>query len=149
MFSLSDTRVSKGGEKTLKPKRLAKEAMLAHWESLDPVDPAESIRAIPYKLEGSKFGMDGIRIDGSRQFIDAVLSQLKGLLVWENAVARLGVNYTECTDRETKAPNGDWVCYVRVHQRGREGAMGQAAFGSKKIKKNTVAVEKMLDRVGR
>jgi hypothetical protein len=133
----------------LKPKRLAKEKMLAHWESLEVVDPAESVRAIPYKMEGSKFGMDGIRIDGSRQFIDAVLSQLKGLLVWENVVARLGVNYTECCDRETREPNGDWVCYIRVHQRGHEGAIGQSVFGSKKIKANTVAIEKMLDRVGR
>jgi hypothetical protein len=133
-FSLSDARVlkarvPKGGEKTLKPKRLAKEKT--------------------YKMEGSKFGMDGIRIDGSRQFIDAVLSQLKGLLVWENVVARLGVNYTECCDRETREPNGDWVCYIRVHQRGHEGAIGQSVFGSKKIKANTVAIEKMLDRVGR
>lgn len=109
-----------------KPQRLNKADALTHWRQLPARDPAPLMRAIPYKQEGSKYGACGIRIDGTRPFIDAVLSQLTTLLGHENAETRLELNYTETADRETGYPTGQWVCYIRVHERGDEAKMVNA-----------------------
>lgn len=112
-----------------KPQRLDKAQALQHWRSLEPVDPAPAMQAIPYKTTGSKYGYSGIRIDGTREFIDAVLSNLKTLIGHENGSTRLELNYTEVVDRESGYPTGNWVCYVRVHERGGQAQMMAAVFG--------------------
>lgn len=91
---------------------------LDHWRQLGPLDPAPLMDAIPYRQAGSKYGTCGIRIDGTRLFIDAVLGNLKTLLALEDDRTRLELNYTETKDRQTQKPTGNWVCYVRLHQRG-------------------------------
>jgi len=113
-------------------ERLNKRDALQHWAELKPAERIP-IRAIPYKQTGSKYGTDGIRIDGTRQFIDSVLSRMRDLLVNENGDTRLELNYTEITDRETGHDTGNWVCYVRLHERGREAQAMNALFG--KVKK--------------
>ena len=113
----------------MKPARLNKSEALQHWAGLEQVDPAPRMESIPYKTEGSKYGYSGIRIDGTRDFIDAVLSNLKTLIGHENGSTRLELNYTEVVDRETGSPTGNWVCYIRVHERGREAQMVNAIFG--------------------
>lgn len=127
-----------------KARRLTKEQALRYWEELQEESFEDTVSPIPYKTEGSRYGMDGIRIDGSRRFIDSVLAKLKDLLVWESAVTRLELNYTETVSRETQEPTGRWVCYVRVHMRGVEGAMSQGFFGSKRVKANTAKLAKRL-----
>ena len=112
-----------------KPQRLDKAQALKHWRTLEPVDPAPAMQAIPYKTTGSKYGYSGIRIDGTREFIDAVLSNLKTLTQHENGRTRLELNYTEVVDRESGYPTGNWVCYVRVHERGGQAQMMAAVFG--------------------
>jgi len=112
-----------------RPKRLDKKAALAHWANLELVDPVTKMRCIPYKASGSKYGNDGIRIDGTRDFIDSVLSNLKSLIGNENGRTRLELNYTEIVDRETSQPTGNWVCYIRVHERGREAQILNARYG--------------------
>ena len=104
----------------MKPKRFTKEEALAHWEGLSRVNPAKKMSVIPYRASGSKYGTCGIRIDGTREFIDAVLSNLKSLLTLENDLTRLELNYTEITTKDGNYPTGDWVCYIRCHERGRE-----------------------------
>jgi hypothetical protein len=112
---------------TNKPQRLDKAQALKHWRTLEPVDPAPAMEAIPYKTTGSKYGYSGIRIDGTREFIDAVLSNLKSLTQHENGRTRLELNYTEVIDRESGYPTGNWVCYVRVHERSRQVQMMAAS----------------------
>ena len=129
----------------MKPKRLTKAETIEYWKGLEDADFIDTVNAIPYKAEGSKYGYDGIRIDGSRKFIDSVLAKLKRMLVWESAVTRLELNYTQIVDKVTGEPIDSWVCYIRVHQRGIEGAMAQGVFGSKDIKSNT---ELLLKRYG-
>ena len=107
----------------MKPKRFTKDQALAHWNGLNPTNPAEKMSPVPYKASGSKYGMCGIRIDGNREFIDAVLSNLKPLLALENDLTRLELNYTEVTTKNGNYPTGDWVCYIRCHQRGHEAQM--------------------------
>ena len=113
---------------TIKPERMTKAEALAHWGQL-PDDAALHLAPVPYKAAGSKYGYDGIRIDGSRTFIDAVLGRVKDIIGQENGETRLELNYTETTERETRIPTGSWVCYVRVHQRGQE-AQAMNAFVS-------------------
>ena len=114
---------------TTKAARLDKGQALGHWQALEADQPLR-MTPIPYKQEGSKYGCDGIRIDGTRQFIDSVLSHLKPLLAGENGETRLELNYTETMDRQTAEPTGQWVCYVRTHVRGGESQMMHAFLES-------------------
>ena len=72
----------------MKPARLNKSEALQHWAGLEQADPAPRMESIPYKTEGSKYGYSGIRIDGTRDFIDAVLSNLKTCLLYTSPSPR-------------------------------------------------------------
>jgi hypothetical protein len=95
-----------------------------HWHSIDENQPVKPF-AVPYRHTGSTYGLDGIRLNGSKEFIDSVLSNLKGLLNFENGETRLQLVYKQSTDRNTGLPLGDqsWNCYVQVHQRGNQSIM--------------------------
>jgi hypothetical protein len=99
---------------------MKKSEMLQRWRDLpanQPVKPA----VVPYGHQGSTYDQDGIRITGSKPFIDSVLSRLKDLLGFENHETRLQVNYQESKDRQTGELLGSFNCYVQVHERGGNG----------------------------
>lgn len=101
---------------------MRKSEILTHWAGLpenQPVNP----EIIPYKHRGSTFDEDSIRITGSQEFIDSVLSRLKDLLKYESADTRLQVMYQESQDKKTKQPTGSYCAYVQVHERGAEAKM--------------------------
>jgi hypothetical protein len=108
---------------------MKKAEALARWRELpEGLNPLAEMIPIPYKAEGSKYGACGIRIDGTPDFIDAVLSNLKDLLDGENAVTRLGLarNEVDGSGIGKALPNketGAEVCYIRLHERGREGSI--------------------------
>jgi len=108
---------------------MKKAEALARWRELpEGLNPLAEMIPIPYKAEGSKYGACGIRIDGTPAFIDAVLSNLKDLLDGENAVTRLGLarNEVDGSGIGKALPNketGAEVCYIRLHERGREGSI--------------------------
>jgi len=57
---------------------MPKDLALMYWQSLEPGQPiAPHFEPLPSKSKGSSYGACGIRIDGSPEFIDAVLSRLK------------------------------------------------------------------------
>lgn len=96
---------------------MRKAELLHHWRNLaddQPLTPTP----ISARHEGSTYDCDGVRITGSREWIDAVLSHLKPLLDYENGGTRLQVNYQQTTDRETRQPLDSWNCYVQVRRRG-------------------------------
>lgn len=96
---------------------MKKANILSHWKSL--TRPLElTPRPVPYRHQGSTYDQDGIRITGSRAFIDAVLSRLTDMLAFENGRTRLQVSYQEATDKESGRPLGSWSCYLQVHERG-------------------------------
>jgi hypothetical protein len=102
-----------------KPERLSKHAALDYWRRRpDNVDICRHIRPVPYTHKGSTFTQDGIRVTGTREFIDDMLSVLKPLLSKENGQTRLALNMAEAVDRETGKPTGTWTLYVQVHERG-------------------------------
>lgn len=109
-----------------------KAEQLVHWRNLEPnQNPLPHMWPIPYKTRGSRYGACGIRIDGTPDFIDAVLSNLKPLLDGEGITTRLelarhvvdGSGIGKVLDNAV--PQAE-VCYIRLHKRGHEGAMYQA-----------------------
>ena len=101
-----------------KIQRFSKEDAIMSWITSPLTNPADFVGSIPYKYKGSRFGMNCLRIDGTRDWIDSVLSNLKGLIQCENSLTRIEIQYQEIADRETKEPTGKWVCYVRISDRG-------------------------------
>ena len=96
---------------------MEKEPFLKHWSKLkanQKLDP----KPVRYTHEGSTYTEDGIRITGSKAFVDSVLSRLKDLLEFENDETRLQVVYKRTTDRESGKNLTSYNCYVQVHGRG-------------------------------
>jgi hypothetical protein len=107
---------------------MRKAQILNHWQSIEP-DQAIKIDSVMYKHKGSTYAEDGIRLTGSPEFIDSVLSRLKDLLKHENGSTRLQLNYQESKDRVTGNLTGSYNCYVQVHERGGEAKMVNAMTG--------------------
>lgn len=110
---------------------MKKDEALKHWKGLpDNLAILPHFEPIPYKAEGSSYGACGVRIDGSPEFIDAVMSRLKDLIDAENCVTRLELSRKTVEARPGrplhKAATRAEVCYIRCHQRGREGAILQS-----------------------
>ena len=111
----------------MKPQRLGKADFLSYWSSIASDMPVK-MTSVPYKHKGSTFDCDGIRLTGSKEFIESVLSRLKDLLRAENNKTRLQVNYQQSVDRNTQQPIDGWNCYIQVHERGREAQMVNVLF---------------------
>jgi hypothetical protein len=117
-----------------KTKATKKSASLAAWKTLNEnQNPLVHMTPIPYKATGSRYGACGIRIDGNPAFIDAVLSRLKPLLDGENNVTRLElarqkVDGSGVGKQLDNKDDGAEVVYIRLHQRGREGAIASSVF---------------------
>lgn len=104
---------------------MKKAEFLKHWVGLPANQPIKPT-FVPYKHKGTTFAEDGIRITGTPEFIDSVLSRLKDLLAFENTQTRLQVLHAESKDRKTGQPTGSYSCYVQVHERGEEAKMANA-----------------------
>lgn len=108
-------------------KNATKAEVLENWKSLAPDMPMLSkMKAIPYKSKGSKYGTCGIRIDGTPDFVDAVLSHLKELIGGENEDTRLQLSRTKVAPMDghdfSNAESDAECCYIRLHERGSEAA---------------------------
>ena len=107
---------------------MRKAQILTHWKAIDPHQPI-AINSVAYKHKGSTFAEDGIRLTGSMEFIDSVLSRLTDLLEYENGSTRLQLNYQESKDRKTSCLTGSYNCYVQVHERGSEAKIMNSRYG--------------------
>ena len=96
-----------------------KSEILSHWQRIKQNQPI-AITPVTYKHTGSTYAEDGIRITGSQEFIDSVLSRLKDLLEYESDDTRLQLVYKQSVDKDTGRELDSYNCYVQVHQRGRE-----------------------------
>ncbi len=101
-----------------KAESFSKNDVLDRWEKL-PKNKTLSPRPIPYKHTGSTIDEDTIRLTGTKAFIEQALSNLKGLLRFENRKTRLSISYAQLTEKGTNKPiKGSYRCYIQVHQRG-------------------------------
>jgi hypothetical protein len=96
---------------------MEKKPFLKHWAKLR-ANQKLSPKPVRYTHEGSTYAEDGIRITGSKAFVDSVLSRLKDLLKYESDETRLQVVYKKSTDRESGKTLTSYNCYVQVHERG-------------------------------
>ncbi len=96
---------------------MEKKAFLKHWSGLRK-NQKLSPKPVRYTHAGSTYAEDGIRITGSRAFVDSVLSRLKDLLGYEGDGTRLQVAYKRSTDRDSGKTLTSYNCYVQVHERG-------------------------------
>lgn len=112
---------------------MRKQQIIQHWQDIKEGQEI-NISPVAYKHTGSTYDEDGIRLTGSRQFIDSVLSHLKELLEYENNDTRLQLAYQETVDKETRAPAGTFNCYIQVHERGREARIFNAFIHSIEVK---------------
>lgn len=110
---------------------MEKKPFLKHWASIRK-NQKLSPKPVRYTHEGSTYAEDGIRITGSRQFIDSVLSRLKDLLMYEGEETRLQAVYQRSLDRESGKALTSYNCYVQVHDRG--GAPTKKKAKKKKAK---------------
>ena len=126
---------------------MRKSELLKHWDSLgENQNPLAVMNPISPKHKGKTYGLDGIRIDGSQKFIDAVLSCLKPMLAGENTYTRLNLAHTDCSKAEPgfNKGNGGFVCYIRLYERGHEAQMAGSVFGSESEKQNTLKYAETL-----
>ena len=107
---------------------MKKTEFIQHWNLIEPNKKLKPC-PIAYKHKGSTFDEDGIRILGSPEFIDAVLSRVKDLLDYENGSTRLSISHSEATDKETGRPLGSYKAYIQVHERGEQARAINAMFG--------------------
>ncbi len=96
---------------------MEKKAFLKHWSKLR-ANQKLTPKSVRYTHAGSTYAEDGIRITGSKAFVDSVLSRLKDLLAYESDETRLQVAYQKSTDRESGKALTSYNCYVQVRQRG-------------------------------
>jgi len=113
-----------------------KKPFLKHWSELR-ANQKLSPKPVRYTHEGSTYAEDGVRITGSKAFVDSVLSRLKDLLKFEGEETRLQVVYKKSTDRESGKTLTSYNCYVQVHARGGvkkadTGTRGRGDAGKKK-----------------
>jgi hypothetical protein len=119
------------------PASLRKAEFIQYWGSIpdcQELDPAP----VPYKHEGSTYAQDSIRITGTREYIDSVLSHLKPLLEFEGDMTRLQVVYKQTVNRETGLPIDAWNCYIQVHERGGEAKMINAYMSAMRGRRKSV-----------
>lgn len=108
---------------------MRKKEFMAYWAGL-PADQDLQPEPIPARHTGSTYELDGVRITGSREWVDAVLSRLQGLLRYEGPGTRLQVNYGPTEAREDKGGGGfGWNCYIQVRRRGGQAAVFNARYG--------------------
>ena len=102
-----------------------KNEIIAHWDKVKANQPI-AIRPVPYKHKGTTYAEDGIRLTGSQEFIDSILSRLKDLLDHEGDGTRLQLVYKQSVDKDTGAELPSYNCYIQVHERGHEAQMCNA-----------------------
>jgi len=110
---------------------MTKSQILSKWKVLKPVDNLLALmKPVDAKHKGKTFGLDGIRIDGSEEFVLSVLSRLKDLIAGENNVTRLQLSLNDCSKAEANfnKGNGGYVCYIRLRTRTLQGAATSAFF---------------------
>jgi|GEM_PF-1923347 len=115
---------------------LPKELIMMHWSQLAPdQDIIAHMDPLPANADGSTYGTDSIRIGGSAEFVDAVLSRLKDLIHLENGRTRLAVSRSKVKPKDiggkvkgfANASHSAECVYIHARERG-PGAHAAYAF---------------------
>lgn len=97
-----------------KPWKAKKAEVLDFWKSLKPNLPLQ-MDPVSDGHEGTRFRQDGLRVTGSPQFINSVISRLKDMAEFESEFYRLDVEYRQIEDKTVDADqNPEFVFYVHL-----------------------------------
>jgi hypothetical protein len=119
-----------------------KQEIMDLWDNLNPDQP---IRMTPLGTdhEGTTYTSDSIRLTGSREFIESVLANLKGLMEYDGNGSRLDPMYIATVSRtnvDGKLVPGDltgsYAFYLKARSRGR-GRVGRVKGSKNKPKDQT------------
>jgi hypothetical protein len=98
-----------------KPWKAKRADVLQFWQSLRPNQPI-NITPVSKHHRGTKFRQDGLRITGSPDFINGVLSRLKDLLQYEhNPSTKIEIEYRQIENQSGELTSDQiYVCYIHV-----------------------------------
>lgn len=98
-----------------KPWKAKRKEIMQMWESLPAYMPLK-ITPVPEQHEGSRFEQDGIRITGTSQFIQTVISRFKDFLEEDKKPGiKLDVEYRQIEDGQSYGnSNKNYVFYIHV-----------------------------------
>lgn len=94
--------------------KASKDDVINYWRNLQPTTPIQ-MTPIPYEHKGGTYSQDGIRINGTKEFIGSVLARLKEILVYESPKSKLQIMYRQTDNLENK---NSFVFYVQAKMRG-------------------------------
>lgn len=89
--------------------------VIKFWQSLHPNLPI-AVAAVPKHHTGTRFDSDGLRITGSAEFINSILSKLKEFLNYEQSdKTKLDVEYRQVQNKSGQInPKPIFACYIHV-----------------------------------
>lgn len=85
------------------------------WKALEerPIYP----RPIPANHRGSSYSQDALRITGTAEFVNSVMSRLKDFLRFQTPDIELDVDYRQIVDKYEHPVPGKYVCYIRLREK--------------------------------
>lgn len=100
----------------IRPWKMTKKQLIPYWESL------QNTPIIAYPIDkdhkGSTYGMDGMRITGSRKFIESIISHLKDFLAYETDKSKLQIVYKQVQYKESELPKpNSYVFYLQIKKK--------------------------------
>src|SRR3982750_2712743 len=99
---------------SLKPWKAKKDEILQFWQKLPPSMPIQPFNIVPSDSHGSTYRYDGVRVTGTNQFINSVVSRLKDLVGYDQGNTRLQLLYRQQVDKQTQQPlPNSFVFYVQ------------------------------------
>ncbi|RDJ35142.1 MAG: hypothetical protein DWQ19_09920 [Crenarchaeota archaeon] len=89
--------------------------VIQFWQNIKPNLPIQ-MEPVSATHKGTRFRSDGIRITGSPQFINSVLSRIKDIIQLQSGDVRLDVEYREIENKEgdTTPSTQEYVFYVHL-----------------------------------
>lgn len=92
--------------------------IVKYWNGLPPALPIQPVNVPPADYRGSTYMYDGIRVTGSRQFIDSVVSKLKDVLKYDEGNTKLMLRYYQQSDKNTNYPlPNSFVFYAQIRSK--------------------------------
>lgn len=105
---------------TTKPWKVKKPDIIKYWSNLPASIPIQPVNIVPRNYKGSTYMYDGVRVTGSHQFINGVISRLKDIINYDGGNTKLFLRYHQQIDKKTHHPlPNSFVFYAQV--RGQDG----------------------------
>lgn len=97
-----------------KPWKAKRADVISFWQRLKPNLPLK-VNPIDPNHRGTRFHEDGLRITGSPEFINSILSRIKDFLGYDSQNSKLDVEYRSIENKEGDLINKPvFVAYVHV-----------------------------------